>query len=79
MLFRLMTLSVLGSVAGALAAVIAGGVCSVLIGQPFSGEKGLRVFPLGMYFPGLIVFGPAAASTGAIIGAVYGCLAQSRQ
>jgi len=79
MLLRLMTHSIFGAVVGVLAAVIAGGFCSALIGQPFSGEKGFRVFPLGMYFPGLIIFGPAAAGIGGVIGAISACIGPARE
>jgi hypothetical protein len=53
-----------------LIAVLAGGLWSALVGQPFSGLRGLKVFHLGMFFPGLVILGPFAAVVGAIIGAI---------
>jgi hypothetical protein len=70
MFSRFLKFSMIGTFVGLLAAALAGGVWSALFGQPFSGERGMEVFHLGMVFPGLVIFGPVAAIIGAFIGAI---------
>ena len=60
-----------GLVIGLLLGVLAGGVSSTLFGQPFSGVRGLKVFHLGMFFPGLVVFAPVTSGIGAVLGAIF--------
>jgi hypothetical protein len=59
-----------GALMGLLFGVVAGGCWSALFGKPFSGATGLKVFPFGMWFPGLLIIAPFTAGAGAIIGAV---------
>lgn len=62
--------AVCGALLGLLLGSIIGGFSSALLGQPFSGETGLKVFPLGMFFPGIVIFGPVTAGIGAILGMI---------
>ena len=65
-----------GAIVGLVLAAIAGGVCAMIYGVPFSGVKGVRAFPSGMLFPGLLMIGPVAAGVCAAIGALC-CLGES--
>ena len=60
-----------GTLIGLLLGALAGGVSSALYGQPFSGATGLKVFHLGMVFPGLVIFAPVTAGIGAVLGAGF--------
>jgi gas vesicle protein len=66
--------AICGALMGLLLGAIAGGLSSSLLGQPFSGQTGLKVFHLGMFFPGIVIFGPFTASIGAIIGIIASVL-----
>ena len=70
MFFRFLKFSIIGTILGLLVAVLAGGLWSTVVGQPFSGSRGFKVFHLGMFFPGLVIMGPVAAAVGAVIGAI---------
>jgi len=63
-----------GALIGLLLAVLAGGFSSTLLGQPFSGQTGLKVFPQGMVFPGLFIFAPVTAGIGALLGVIVAVL-----
>ncbi|RLT11115.1 MAG: hypothetical protein DWI21_03065 [Planctomycetota bacterium] len=58
-----------GSLAGFVAALLAGGFASASFGQPFIGAKGADVFLSGVIFPGLFIFGPYGTAAGAGVGA----------
>jgi integral membrane sensor domain MASE1 len=62
--------AICGALIGLLLGAIVGGLSSALLGQPFSGQTGLKVFHLGMLFPGIVIFGPFTASIGAIVGII---------
>ncbi len=74
MLARVLKATLWGTLMGLLLGVLAGGVSSALYGQPFSGATGLKVFPPGMVFPGLVIFAPVTAGIGAVLGAGFGWL-----
>lgn len=71
MWMKLLTGALSGAAAGAILAMLAGGVGSALYGLPFSGQKGFDVFLPGTLFPGLIIFAPWGACLGAVAGATY--------
>ncbi|MDA1055984.1 MAG: hypothetical protein O3C40_36850 [Planctomycetota bacterium] len=72
MLTRILKSTLCGTVIGLLLGVISGGLWSSLFGQPFSGATGLKVFHLGMFFPGLVIVAPVTAGIGAVCGASAG-------
>ncbi len=71
MFARLFKAALWGTLIGLLLGVLAGGLSSALYGQPFSGATGLKVFHLGMVFPGLVIFAPVTAAIGAVLGAGF--------
>ena len=71
MLSRSFKAALRGLLMGLLLGVFAGGLSSSQFGQPFSGTTGLKVFPLGMFFPGLVVFAPVTAPIGAVLGVLF--------
>lgn len=71
MLNRIAICALAGAAAGAVLGALAGGIWAACFGQPFSGATGLRVFPAGMWFPGVIV-APVTAGVGAAAGAFVG-------
>lgn len=69
MMARFFKAALWGAVIGLLLGVLAGGLSSSLFGQPFSGATGMKVFHLGMFFPGLVIVAPVTAAIGAVLGA----------
>lgn len=69
MIVRAFKAALWGAMIGLLLGCLAGGLSSSLFGQPFSGATGLKVFHLGMFFPGLVIVAPVTAAIGAVLGA----------
>ena len=64
---------------GILLGMLAGGLWSSVVGQPFSGRTGLSVIPTGMIFPGLVLMAPIGAVVGFSIGLVRSATKRDRE